>query len=1154
MIEKIKKYSLLTLKWGAIGFVSLFVTLTLSLFALTSLRPLKSYQPQIEKELKRSLQAKTLKLESLNWNLKIFSLSLEAQLKNLSATESPQFDSLNVPNLRIRIFPLAFFASSRIKVNADINQATIKFPENAKETKPDVDINAQEKEALSKDSTLPSWTKRLELKLNLNQTTFNASHSFQPGEVNNVSDIQFLLKGFPGTFEFQTKHQVSAKIDALNLNAQGPWTLKGHGKIQSNNSGLEHIELEDCEADLSHLELNAMKIFEKPTDYPLSIKFGSALHFKGGELEEISLEESLLRVSQLNLKLSAYKKLSTPKMTVKWDLKPTQVDNFRLPLYGLGKTPTKGLVDSSGTYTVLESGESQANWRMFMNNLKINVVDLPDVDPKNSHGDIVLSFVNEGSLNEGLITAPRTEFHFDGSKSRIEIPKFGLVKEEGAKFQSLIKLELLKDRLQITNFFIDLFNASLSANGSLNRVSSFWKVQESPELNLSLKTNRIDLSTWSPYIDFVRKSPALEGFAELNVDLKGTLDQNSKHLWEKLAWQVKKFQFSNVSGSFNPLAFERMGLDQKGLRMNGPFLFNLMMSGRGKGTVMDQAQLLSDIDLSAISFEYDKSFRKAAQIPLRLEIAAEATPTQLKIKRGSLTFHELLLKFAGLVSEGSRQNRISLVMQKPINLSNWKELYPKSANLPLSGLLQWKGSIGFSTPQSKNQKNEVALDWKNFSLTGQLEASKINGPVGDFKNPVRDASFRMLLEPTRLNLPFLNFSMGDAKINLSGSASFLGASPKKQSTQLSEWMKLKAWDVNAQLSINKLDPMNFETLTEAKMKAKKAKKLTKIAPASMGQQIEDLLNNEYLKLSNLNLGLRAGEGSFSNIAFKNLNARIQWDNSSFKMAPFSMEALKGKISGTTTLDASRYYQAKENPEIRATLKVQNLNVRELARATKSEMSESIDGNLNGDVVLASQGFESYEMIQNSKGRVVGSLSNAYFNSFQLLDGALSKLINQAAAKNFLSTAIKKEQCLRERFEAQIDAQISGGNVDLQNGKVRFNTGSTMELSGQIQSNLAVDLKGRFHAGERCISGDVRRCLADDTGLAMLPFTIQGTGTEASAQMSYKELSQKVAGCVGEMLKKRAEAIVQPQIQREVKKLEDAATQKIKDIFRGKTSN
>jgi hypothetical protein len=67
----------------------------------------------------------------------------------------------------------------------------------------------------------------------------------------------------------------------------------------------------------------------------------------------------------------------------------------------------------------------------------------------------------------------------------------------------------------------------------------------------------------------------------------------------------------------------------------------------------------------------------------------------------------------------------------------------------------------------------------------------------------------------------------------------------------------------------------------------------------------------------------------------------------------------------------------------------------------------------------------------------------------------------------------------------------------------------------------------------------------------LPFTIQGPASDAKAQMAYNDLAKKVASCVGDKLKKKAEDIVRPRAKKEIKKIEDAAAQKIKDIFQGR---
>jgi hypothetical protein len=94
------------------------------------------------------------------------------------------------------------------------------------------------------------------------------------------------------------------------------------------------------------------------------------------------------------------------------------------------------------------------------------------------------------------------------------------------------------------------------------------------------------------------------------------------------------------------------------------------------------------------------------------------------------------------------------------------------------------------------------------------------------------------------------------------------------------------------------------------------------------------------------------------------------------------------------------------------------------------------------------------------------MKNAFFDSFKVLEGSIAELVSNKSASAFLSKEVKKEQCIRDHFDAYIDAQIKGGNVEIEENRVAFATGSAIEAKGSLSSDLAVNMRGNFVAGDK----------------------------------------------------------------------------------------
>ena len=1107
-----------------------------------AMQPLDRHKERAIGEIKKALNADFVSIGKLSWDFALSSFSFGVRVKDLRIKGAKGLQSISVPELSIYTQPIKLLMGG-VPGQLIVKNPMIRIgPGAASETS---NKKTEARSPITFDSSsLPKWSRYIRLKYQIEAAKVDIAPElldFESSEHTNISiekvNLSGEVSGLPGTFNAKMDSEFNVGIDDGKYIVQGPADFSIDGFFQLENGRPVSLNAGTIHANLDKMNLALFNVIEKTAGTTLRLDTQAQIPLNPrGEAQSVEFSESQLSFDNIPIKFSGLYAFESG-LKAKWTLNRTVLEEFHVPIKNLRSTPFSGVLESSGAMSFTSASGFGGAWKLSLNNVKVDASALEAITEKSSTGHIMFSLVSEGSIDRGHFISPRTEFQLEGSSAMIVLKNDVLMKPAGDRFELLVKADVRDDTLTVRRLTGQLNNMAIEGTAELSGIDKLSGENDKAALiKINLRSNSVDLSRWKSYIKRVTQYPApIDGFFEVAGSAEGRVSFKTDP-FKDLSWRMDRVSFSNVKGTFAKDSFMTANGNQNDYVLSGPFVFNFIFQGRGLGSRVDRATLLSRMDFTKVGLLYKDTFRKAPGVPLFLEANAEQSRNELKIKRGQLRFHTLDLGFSGTILQGSNRSSIELAMAKPVSLSEWREFFVKSPNFPVDGQITWKGRVGFGQKSTM----EADFDWRQLSLEGYLRFANLSGRFGDMKNPLHNGSGSILFQPSGVVIPQFSLSLGRAVASMSGEITALNQSRKKQMT-LNQLFIQKAWDISSQVSLNQLDATDFSD--------GKASANGEAEEASMGEEIRKLLKSSIIKQSRLKLALRARQGKFGDIQYANLNMRALWENAAFKVQPFSLDAFDGQVSGSMLFDSNPFYLRKESPQSSATLKVRGINAKLVAQSLKPEMEKLIGGSLSGDLTLTSEGFDADELIRNSKGRLVGKLQNGYFESFHYLKSSLDSFISSSAAKDYLVKEASKEKCLQKNFDASLDSQLKGGEIEIQAGRFDFKTGSSVELKGKIAKDLNTALSGDFIAGTQCLGGDAQKCLAGASGRAAIPFNIEGPAFEPKVSLDSASIAKSLAQCMTRKIAKKAEAAIQKEATQQKNNLENLARDKLKKIFK-----
>ncbi len=1150
MIQKFKgplSKILRVLKFLLLGVFLTVIAASLAGFIWLQKQPLTEYKKLFLNETQKALVAEGVSAKVFAWDLRIRDLSFGILVRDLEVKNFGNFESLKVARIRLATQPL--------KILFGKFPAALEIGEPQLRSKPRHIVKEQSASAAraapsgitnegpSIFSKLPAWTQFLRLTYRLEDGLFE-----QPlGEKESVFRLENvgasgLISGLPGTVEGKIGLQFNVDDPREGIILQGPIEMNWEGYFQKHHNEVVGFKIDKFSWDLSRVSFSGPYHLEKSPHQRAELSASAQVLFtKSTALDSIRIEKASVSYDQIRAELSGE---YNPRgaFELRWVVNPVSLQGFHAPFRTLREASLNGLFESNGKFsTSLEQGLT-GHWKVSLNNFSVNPAELSALFEKESSGALVASLVSEGTLKNGRVNSPKTEFQLKGSEAGLVFKGEKIAKPKGDALDILLKAKVFEDVFSIDSLSAKIHTLDLKAFLKLERLSEFMAGKEVP-LQVGFQSNRIDLSKWRSYLRGLEKAPPLEGFFEFAGSAEG-LYQKDQGATSQLSWRVDRASLSNFRSAFNEGSVFDFSTTVEGLKLRGPFSVNFIFQGRGLGSRVDRATLLSRVDLSHSSVLYRDFFRKPESIPLLLEVSGEQTRNQLKIRRGDFSFHNLDLNFAGTLVQGNRRSFVQLNMARPVRLSDWKDFFIGSQQTPVDGTLSWTGRVGFPEIGSL----EDNFDWRQLSLEGRLELNDLRGRLTQMKSPLRGGRAVILFQPTGVLIPNANLAIGSSKMAFSGEVSAMpGRGSKKMN--LHQLLIQKAWDLKATVNVDQLNPEDFASPRTLRSGDAETSNSGNGLGASVGETLRSWFEKDFLRQSRMRLAMTVGKGRFAKVDFKNLQMRALWENNLFKMQPLSLEAFGGKLGGTMTYDLNSFYARKDLPELSSTLKVSTVDIKAMLRATKAEMEKMMGGSLDGQMILVSKGWEPEDLVAKSRGRIAGTINRGELESLELLRVKLDELISQSAAKDFLLKQASQEKCLQRNFSADLDSEIKAGVLEIGKADLSFQTGSDISLTGKITQDMNLDLAGNFFASSGCLSGDIQKCLSKGGSRAAIPFKISGPSTQASATLDSASLAQSIVKCVTEKTVKKAEAAVRSEIERRRPELEDMAKERLKKIFK-----
>ncbi len=1129
--------------FGMIGLVVLAIG---ALVAAMVARPPSHYAAPIEAAIRDSTGAKTVKWSTLKWAVRPLSLGLGVEARDVEISGARAFDSLRAQKLSLVLQPLKILTGripAHLEAVAPILALSAAEAIPARNEDP-LPPSEGDSGAVPQELPFAKWLPALRLTGSIKDGVVEAGAAAARWRLEGL-EIDSRISGLPGTFALRARLNVVSPPQLATTSASGSLDVDLEGFFQLDNGVPVGVKVDRLEVNADHLIVAHAGIVEKPDTLDLSLKTPLFVRLDGGKkVRSAEINDAKLRLGRLNLGLRASHDFSTRESTLAWELARSEVKDLRLPLRILRQIPFAGAVESGGDLRVVDGKVLDGAWRFVLHQMRVEAAELSELIDPSSVGPIHFSFVSEGRMQDGIPSTPRTELQFQGAEARIEIGKGLFAKPKGDRFEGLVRLTAEEDEIRLKNLTLQLHTAEFVSSGSLRGLQALRDGKEAT-WKLDARTNRVDLSRWSGYSNISSRPPPIEGFLEFGASFDG---KTSGASLDAVSWRVDRLNLSQLKGAFDAESYMKLGLAPENYGITGPFSASLLFQGRGRGSVVDQATLSAKVDLSDVGIRYQRLYRKPEGTPFVVEFLAEQARNRLKIRRGHLTLHKLDLDINGELLQGSRRNSIRLDMTKPLKLSEWRSFFVKPPEMPIDGSVQWKGAVTFGGDSTF----EGDLDLAKVSLDGTLEASGLKGSLPGLPESLLAGSGRAQIKGASMTLPTATLKFPSTTLQVSGNLRPRAVKGVPRES-LAAILKARGWEGALSLALTKLPGEWFDPKRDADGKAGSGVGSPSggaSAKTEFGDQLRTALERQDVKESQFELALRIDEGRYGEISFRDLASRTLWKNGALRLAPFSVGAFGGKLSGSGEIDASGFYLRGDAPQFALNVKTDKVDIEKLLKVFKPELASAVGGLVSGDLAVGSRGFENEKIAAALKGRLNGRIEAGRFDPIWALDRALEGAGINALAKDFLAKELRRERCVQRDFRGQIDVEIAGGAFQIAEGKLSFGTGSEVVLNGRLERDLATSLQGRLLPSEACVGGDARACLASGDGRAEIPFSVGGTATAPSASIDFDAIGRKLASCVGERIRRRAESAARQVIESdEAKKIRGQLEDKLKDILK-----
>lgn len=1096
------------------------------------LQPVDKLRPKIEQAIKSQINAESVEIERLHWKFVPLRLGLGIEARNLKIVGGNTLKEVTLGRIWILSQPLKLF-SGKLPLQVEFADGRVSLQSVSDGMEPrfvETDFYKHILEFLNS-----RWSKIVRIDFLLSNLGVDLAKN---SDFVKFKKTEVSVQGFPGEFFVKSLTESSLVRDKTKIS--GDQRVEFRGFFQSWESKVVGVRIDDINLNLTDSEITSRFSFLKPVgmdwilEFNLQSTFTDDFGIKTLDLLDgrMALDESRTQfVGNVN---------QQKEYEFRWFSGPEEMESFNIPLSWIYKIPFRGFFEVSSIFKYSEKNGFEAQWKMEFNNFVVKMLDLKGLLDSGSSGEARFSFVNQVKIANGKVEVPRAEFQLAGTDSQIEFKTSRIVKPSGDALELLFKAGTKNDVLEIVPVNIKLNNLSLDAQAKIEGFSSFVLESKPGRLALDVVSNPVDLTQWTGYLPFFRKVP-LEGVVQFSASADGPVFQDDNP-FRKVSWRVDRMAASKIRGAFDQEGVEEFGIHRDFLQMSGPFVVDFLFTGRGEGSQIHRGSLLTQADLSKMGFLYRDWIRKPVGVPLVLDLSVDQQRNRLTVRRGFVSLHKAVFGVRGQIQRGANRGRLEVAMDKPINLSKWREFFPNlNPEMPLEGEILWNGYLNFEA----QEEMEGSVELSALNLFGQGQFNDVSFPPSLLRYPVRNLNGRVQIEETGIFVPELKFRIGKSNFVGSGTAKpIVTKNELLEKGNISVFAEKLPWEYSGQMDIDNLTADLFKPTQEF---------LSSGISQNPGEgfNLKTFLEDPVNRFSKLKLRVRARNLVTEKTQSRDLGFIMNWEDGIFQIDPLKFLIWEGNIQGAFNMNARPFYERGEPLLWSFAGSLEKIDIEFPLFLQNSFYKNSIDGLITGQVDLTAKGFDLGEIWGSAQGRVRGRIDKGEFKVLKTMDLAVEEFATHSPAKEYFPEDFVSDRCFSPHFSGDFDGSFSDGDFKVVASSLSAGPDSKLSLNGHLRGS-SLNLVTQFNPGEKCFSKELKVCLSPEQklDLGLMNFVISGTVNEPEINFDPFEFGQSVVDC----LRNRQAQIVQKMLDSEgnlpTENLKQKISERWKRLFRG----
>ena len=1073
VLPHIKKH----IRWASYGFIIPIGFIVIAAFGFFSIYPAYELRPWITQKLVTRLRAQSLRIGDMKWDHSLSQMSLGVALSDIEIQKGAWFNTLKFEELRLSFSPLALFSmGTPFNLEAEGMDADLELrsPRLA-QTATSAEIEAKPS---TKQEQLVEWTQELlshakGYKIRVQRSRVRLDYPVKARKENEHVLVQVSLRDIELKAELDASWKQNIELKGV-LQAgtdSGSWVLAGPIELDTksvltvkNDNVPVALNFREFNLDLSKTNFNGWGVLERfsPGRFAFEAKPQVIFKEEGSHLliGDITSGQANAFLDDLKFDVSLHYQPGKD-FEASWLVGRSEVEAFHLPLRWIRRAPGRGIITTTGRLHVRDRlDNSDFSWRLSLNNFKFDSSHLGSIwgDKNSAAGEVLLSAVSEGQLQNGKLDSPRTEIQIDASAMRFDPPEAFFVKPAENKAQLLLRMSHDAEGLKISNFDLELHSLKAEGRGAVKNLLGYIADEESAKFDLSVVTNNIDLAEWGSFFPSLRKVP-LQGFFQAKGNVSGSYDPLREKPWSDIDWNIEKFHLSNIKGSFEGGS----GLDVSGMRqdLSGPFDMSFFFVGRGQSTKVHRATLLSQVDLSGAAIWINEKFRKPQGVPLVLQVSAEQSRNRLKLERGNFRFANLDMNFSGDMIQGMGRSRLKVLLRDPVDLASWKDFFPDARIQDrVKGKIWLDGSLGLDS----NFESEKDIDWSTVTFEGQSRFENFAWHSDIMGDAFDSISGKVIFSDKSIQFSPVDIRRGAQSYRLDGTLVPQPEPGKKQrSLYFIDWFMNPAWNLTANVQIPHVELSSL---------------LKKLESKDRYTLPDEWLDSKWAKQSRANLNLDIATIHWENKElFSKLLGKFEYDQGRSTLRPFSLVYRGGKVKGSATLDVTPVWKGDSDPQWAASVSVEDFGV----EALPFQIGFS-KGVVKGDATFTSQGryFSDWEKSARLRGLVnIASIQGSTW--MKSVKDKVDIFFDKSDASDYLLSDAKRSDCMPSPESALVEFQRTSEKLSLGRMRISLKGGGRLDLQADVSKpshpeESKIRGKALYRFPTKCFSPRAQYCV------------------------------------------------------------------------------